>query len=198
MIEEFSSYSLSRLAESMSQNLNIPFLQPPASHISLIPTQILLLKELLQRLINLIRFLSLHKMSRIHFPHHQILHPRPHQPLLHLRHCNIIPLTRHQQRRDLDMVFFLRHIRLVCCVEVGDLRFIPVERGAVAASVSVLGGEYFVVSGDFGGGDPGGEGLGFAGGEVGAGGVWVAEVFFEGGGVGGEEEGVHACRLGED
>ena len=70
MIEEFSLYSLSRLTESMSQNRNIPFLQPPASHTSSIIAQILLLNKLLQRLIDLIGFLRLHKMSRIHLLHH--------------------------------------------------------------------------------------------------------------------------------
>ena len=92
------------------------------------------------------------------------------------------------------MVSLFRHLRLVCCVQVGDLRFEPVKRGAVAA---VFGGKYFVVDGDFFGGDPGGEGLGCARGDVGAGGAGEACVFFGGSGVSGEEEGVHTSRLWE-
>ncbi len=142
---KFSRDILPRLIESVRPRAIITAYLPGLSYLISSSTY-LLLNEFFQRLVHLVCFLRLHEMSRVHLLHYQILHPWPHQPLLHLRHRNIIPRTRHQQRRHLDMVSLLRHLCLVCRVQVGDLRFVPVKRGPVAA---VFGGEDFVVDGDF-------------------------------------------------
>ena len=79
------------------------------------------------------------------------------------------------------MLLFLGEGGLVSGVQVRNLRLVPVEGGTVT---TVGGGEDLLGRGDFFRGGPGGEGAGFAFGEIGATGAEGAHVVFLEGRVG--------------
>ena len=92
-------------------------------------------------------------MARRELFHGKILDVWLHTILLHLRHRNVIIRARHQQRRLLDMIPFLRHRPIIRRVQVRNLRFVPIQWGTVAAAAAA-GVEDLIVGFDLRGRDP--------------------------------------------